>query len=755
MKLVVEETAREDNTLDARKDAFATSVQKMLQSFDHINEILTSSLAKLTDTPNAISQKLKQIHQQNTCIRERLSGTLRSALAGETEECKAMVSLIKDLLGLNSSLILLNSNSSTWAPPRPPPINSPSPAYPPSSPKPGLHTRVANQASSHSRRVSAPPPTTHVRENSRDGPQPSHQNFLVLSHSAIPSPRESSISPAPPAAVTSSAPLTTPVAQTGSGQFAGAVVHHKIERPHRRQQAIDLFSGVDSASAQQSNINKFSGTMRGKKRVALLLDASCQDFGVDECGERFTAPDPPKMIDLSDIYQNEFYPYEHLVFLCTDAKRDSSSVAVVCILEKPVPQYPDVSLFLKSDGHQAVVIDKTGAYLIYIDSNLLVKKEKDDLGKECERYLNEQATPGHSYYLVSEPAIPNAILSIEESHPREILHFKVAVLYCSSPTQTVQEMFANVIPRESKFYNFMDSIAERVHLANWSGYRGDFGTDGEDANRETYFQVWREIEIMFHCAPMLIPEQHRRLIGNDIVVIIFYEQLGNQCLPFNPSVMTALGTVPQVFAVVEPQDQAYRMAYFRKPSIKEFLPRSPPSDYRMSPTDIKEYLFIKLHNAMHMVKQCPPMNRLYQVPRLAALEELAQRFPKTNKRFVRVVNRDVLTVEVIQGRFTTRDPSIQSDIFCKLQVGNQKYKTPVSRKTLNPVWNSKFIFNLSGVHAMTNLELKCCDGTDFGSIKLILSEVKTKKEDTCWYPLSLVPMAANLNGEIQLFLSYR
>lgn len=51
-----------------------------------------------------------------------------------------------------------------------------------------------------------------------------------------------------------------------------------------------------------------------------------------------------------------------------------------------------------------------------------------------------------SYYAVADPSFPNAVLSIEENHPREILQFKVAVLYCRQHTQSTQDMFANEIP---------------------------------------------------------------------------------------------------------------------------------------------------------------------------------------------------------------------------------------------------------------------------------------------------------------------
>lgn len=38
-----------------------------------------------------------------------------------------------------------------------------------------------------------------------------------------------------------------------------------------------------------------------------------------------------------------------------------------------------------------------------------------------------------------------------------------------------------------------------------------------------------------------------------------------------------------------------------------------------------------------------------------------------------------------------------SDAFCKIELGMQKFKTSVCRKTLNPVWSARFVFDLMGM----------------------------------------------------------
>jgi hypothetical protein len=50
---------------------------------------------------------------------------------------------------------------------------------------------------------------------------------------------------------------------------------------------------------------------------------------------------------------------------------------------------------------------------------------------------------------------------------------------------------------------------------------------------------------MFHLAPWMEKEQHRRLIGNDIGFIVYYDD--PTCMTsFNPAFLEGLGTVPQV-----------------------------------------------------------------------------------------------------------------------------------------------------------------------------------------------------------------
>lgn len=102
-------------------------------------------------------------------------------------------------------------------------------------------------------------------------------------------------------------------------------------------------------------------------------------------------------------------------------------------------------------------------------------------------------------------------------------------------------------------------------MKEWKGYRGDMGGSGE-----TFFEHWKdEIDgifrpssttsslsylVMYHLSPLLNSEGHRRLIGNDIGVIFFVEEDAQ----FSPAFLNELGTVPQVYALIQPVKDKWR-----------------------------------------------------------------------------------------------------------------------------------------------------------------------------------------------------
>jgi len=137
---------------------------------------------------------------------------------------------------------------------------------------------------------------------------------------------------------------------------------------------------------------------------------------------------------------------------------------------------------------------------------------------------------------------------------------------------------------------------------------------------------------MLHVTPWLTTEQHRRLIGNDICLILYYDTEENTEVQFDPQVLDTLGIVPQVFTVVQPVKHEYLLGFFHRANLKAYRPTPPPRGYTFNAETIRDYLFTKLYNGYVMSTKCPPVNRLFSTPRRAAIETLGDYFLKKNKK---------------------------------------------------------------------------------------------------------------------------
>jgi hypothetical protein len=168
-------------------------------------------------------------------------------------------------------------------------------------------------------------------------------------------------------------------------------------------------------------------------------------------------------------------------------------------------------------------------------------------------------------------------------------------------------MFQNSKPSEI-FQEFIEIMGEKIQLNKWTGYRGDMGKEGE-----SYFTYWHDFNIMYHISTLMDSEQHRRLIGNDIAIIIFQESTSVDPLKID------LGQVPQIFGIVQPylslnQPTKYRIAFFSRINLPIFPPPL-PKNYLFQKYEIKDFLLTKIINGKYMTMQYPPLSRLFYIPR--------------------------------------------------------------------------------------------------------------------------------------------
>jgi len=151
-------------------------------------------------------------------------------------------------------------------------------------------------------------------------------------------------------------------------------------------------------------------------------------------------------------------------------------------------------------------------------------------------------------------------------------------------------MFSNGTPDgepcSEAFWNFLNKMGREIDLNGWTNYTGDMKTKGETISK-TYYDKWNEIEIIYHVAPLLDKEGHRRLIGNDIAVLFFLDE----DYLFSPYVVDELGKVPQIFGIVQASGDLYRVSFFTLSNIKEFGPPLPPK--LLNSQDMKDFILSK------------------------------------------------------------------------------------------------------------------------------------------------------------------
>jgi hypothetical protein len=142
-----------------------------------------------------------------------------------------------------------------------------------------------------------------------------------------------------------------------------------------------------------------------------------------------------------------------------------------------------------------------------------------------------------------------------------------------------------------KFWEFLGSWAKKYDLEGWTRYRGDMRPPGM-----VWFDEWKGIEsmsvldaplsfvswrkekfffvsvvcwcrcfvscfdfllfsrvVVYHISPIMNSEEKRRLLGNDVAMIFYYDAPWT-AKPFDLSGILTFGEVPQVFAVLQPND---------------------------------------------------------------------------------------------------------------------------------------------------------------------------------------------------------
>eukprot|EP01127_Copromyxa_protea_P010816 TRINITY_DN267_c0_g2_i1.p1 TRINITY_DN267_c0_g2~~TRINITY_DN267_c0_g2_i1.p1 ORF type:complete len:365 (+),score=61.04 TRINITY_DN267_c0_g2_i1:378-1472(+) len=219
---------------------------------------------------------------------------------------------------------------------------------------------------------------------------------------------------------------------------------------------------------------------------------------------------------------------------------------------------------------------------------------------------------------------------------------------------------------------------------------------------------------MYHVSQLLNSEEHRRLIGNDVVFIIFHEGEG----AFDPTPLDGIGTVPQVFLVVKPEGDRFRLGTFTRPNIREFDPAL-SSLQTYTEDSIKDILLVKAFNGFAMSRLCPPMSRLFEKPRESYISDVVKEFleikpskmtKQQRKKGVQNIKSDISqrnSTQIIVTCLECSELNSSNPVKCLVKIKKLILKTKASKKLS---WNESLTFSSIDVDP------------HFSSVKIYLQE---------------------------------
>jgi len=233
--------------------------------------------------------------------------------------------------------------------------------------------------------------------------------------------------------------------------------------------------------------------------------------------------------------------------------------------------------------------------------------------------------------------------------------------------------------------------------------------------------------------------------------------------PFNADIIQ-LGTVPQIFAVVKPTPNGtHNLGFFFRDNIYDYKPYSPPRNYEFKTEDnfFIDWLYTKLHNGVAVAKSVPPMNKLFNRPKAQALLEIGKKWNVSKSPLSNSSNSEMSTffnikVTIINGKnLISKDSNGLSDPFIVIYFNDNKEKTSVKYKTLNPEWNESFTFKTTLVDVKSVIQFTMFDKdpvkNDYmGEISVLLSEAHLLDKQTKSYELQTISVSKRTSGTITL-----
>jgi len=336
----------------------------------------------------------------------------------------------------------------------------------------------------------------------------------------------------------------------------------------------------------------------------------------------------------SNIFRNEFMNTKYFTYVGWEGEGDADPFVI------------NVSLSSTKGEHRALKTNKRG----YKEFTVPDGRKDRGLEERIAATLIKMEKP-HSLYPLQDQRFIADFIIFEHLYSQEFKQFKIGVVYCKSGQTDPHQMLLNGINGDNistSFWAFMHLMGSEIDLSTWKGYRGDMGNKGQ-----SFFESWNNHEVMFHVAPMLDSEGHRRLIGNDLAIIFFLEEGGQ----FDLTSILALGQMPVIFVVVQPEGGSYKVAFISAASLKATKPLTPAT--ALDGMIMKDTVLTKIYNGIAMTQYCPPTSRLFFRPRGDWLKDLVKRFPE--RKSSTTLKKLITTVSALPSATLMRTGQDSSD----------------------------------------------------------------------------------------------
>lgn len=282
--------------------------------------------------------------------------------------------------------------------------------------------------------------------------------------------------------------------------------------------------------------------------------------------------------------------------------------SIICVNKKP---RNNESKFL----FDSLLINQYKQYLFTIITN---KNSKNSVKKTFVNTSN--------MIYVNNKLFVECLLNIETKYDIDVKSLRIGVLNIFDDQPTRKEWFAN--KSTSKFEKFISNLGNRILLNKWEGYTAD-----AEPSESIIYNHWRgKISVIYHIAPSLSKMEQRRLIGNDILLIIFVNQRSQSKLDL--SKLDQLGKVTQCIAVVtELENSKYYLRFIG--SNKIFKSEKFPYTVKQSLEYkyIENIILYKFYNIMRQLRKIDIFSNVYTEPRKEYIESIIKKSDITRNKF--------------------------------------------------------------------------------------------------------------------------